>query len=99
MQEIMEDLLISEIPWKVFKENYYTVQDMRLICFDNNSNNLGLDFRKKDIDKYVVQSFSDMENTLIIDKYNLESNLRKVKVYRCFDLNSNIGSNIRKFMI
>lgn len=99
MQEIMEDLLISEIPWKVFKENYYTVQDMRLICFDNNSNNLGLDFRKKDIDKYVVQSFSDMENTLIIDKYNFESNLRKVEVYRCFDLDSNIVSYIREFLI
>lgn len=99
MQEIIEKLLVSEIPWKVFKKNYYAVQDMRLICFDNKSNNLGLSFRKKDIDKYVVQRFSDMENTLIIDKYNFESYLRKVEVYRCFDFDSNIVSYLREYLL
>lgn len=99
MKKIMEELLVSESPWEVFKENYYAVQDIRLICFDNDSSNLGSDFRKQDIEKYVVQSFSNMENTLIIDKYNFESYLRKVKVYRCFDFDSNIVSYLREHLL
>lgn len=95
----MEELLVSETPWEVFKENYYEAQDIRLICFDNDSNNLGSDFTKQDIEKYVVQSFSNMENTLIIDKYNFESYLRRIEVYRCFDFDSNIVGYLRDFLL
>ncbi|KAF1293512.1 hypothetical protein [Candidatus Enterococcus leclercqii] len=99
MDEIMEELLVSETPWEVFKDNYYLAQDIRLICFDNNSNNLGSDFMKQDIEKYVVQSFSNMENTLLIDKYNFESYLRRIEVYRCFDFDSNIVGYLRDFLL
>lgn len=99
MNNIMQELLLSDSPWEVFKQNYSYIQDVRLICFDNESNNLGLDFKKQNINKYIIQSFSDMENTLIIDKYNFESYLRKVKIYQTFDFDSNIVSYLREYLV
>ncbi|MBU8567665.1 hypothetical protein KM914_14700 [Virgibacillus pantothenticus] len=99
MREIIEELLTTDTPWECFKENYYSAQDIRLFCFDNEINNFGMDFTSKQIDKYIVHSFSSLENTLVIDKYNFESYFRKIKVHRCFDFDSNIISYLRKYLV
>lgn len=99
MEKLIEELLITDTPWESFKENFYSVQDIRLFCFDNEINNFGMDFTSKQIDKYIVRSFSSLERTLVIDKFNFESYFRKIKVHRCFDFDSNIISYLRDYLI
>lgn len=99
MENLIEELLTTDTPWESFKENFHSAQDIRLFCFDNDVNNFGMDFTSKQIDKYIVRSFSSLENTLVIDKFNFESYFRKIKVHRCFDFDSNIISYLRGYLI
>ena len=99
MKKLIEELLITDTPWESFKENYYSVQDIRLFCFDNEINNFGMDFTSKQIDKYIVRSFSSLEHTLVIDKFNFESYFREIRVHRCFDFDSNIISYLRDYLV
>ncbi|KML13899.1 hypothetical protein VL07_00570 [Bacillus safensis] len=99
MENLIEELLKTDTPLDFFVENYYAVQDIRLFCFDTKINNFGIDFTSRKIDKYIVQSFSRLEQTLVIDKYNFDSYFRTIKVHRCFDFDSNIISYLRDYLV
>lgn len=71
---------------------------MRLLCFDNTSNNFGDDFSMKNVEDFIVNSFSSLNNTLIIDKDNFKAPLRRLEVYRTIDLDSNIISYLRRYL-